>query len=85
MEAAKTNDIKLIYCTQAVRSVIKAMPEGEVFSGWELKKRCLKIRPELKNMYVETFLRSMRKVCKNSYICINRCKSQYQKIGAENE
>ena len=81
MEKAKTNDIKLIYAAQTVRKVINAMPEGTLFHGWELKKLCVKERPQLKNMYVETFLREMRMHCKHSYICENRGQSLYSKIG----
>lgn len=81
MEKAKTNDIKLIYAAQTVRKVIRAMPEGTLFYGWELKKLCVKETPQLKNMYVETFLREMRAHCKNSYICESRAKSLYSKIG----
>lgn len=81
MEKAKTNDIKLIYAAQTVRKVINAMPEGKLFNGWELKKLCVKETPELKNMYVETFLREMRMHCKSSYICENRRQSLYSKIG----
>ena len=81
MEKAKTNNIKLIYAAQTVRKVINAMPEGTLFHGWELKKLCVKERPQLKNMYVETFLREMRMHCKNSYTCENRGQSLYSKIG----
>ena len=81
MEKAKTNDIKLIYAAQTVRKVIRAMPDGFTFNGWELKKLCVKIQPKLKNMYVETFLREMRLHCKYAYICENRRQSLYSKIG----
>lgn len=81
MEKAKTNDIKLIYAAQTVRKVIRAMPEGTLFNGWELKKLCVKEQPLLKNMYVETFLREMREYCKDAYICENRRQSLYSKIG----
>lgn len=81
MERAKTNDIKLIYAAQTVRQVIRAMPEGTSFNGWELKSKCVKLRPQLKNMYVETFLREMRLHCKDAYICENRRQSLYTKIG----
>ena len=81
MERAKTNDIKLIYAAECVRSVIREMPEGTLFNGWELKKLCVKKQPKLKNMYVETFLREMREHCKDAYICENRAQSLYSKIG----
>ena len=81
MERAKTNDIKFIYAAQTVRAVIRVMPEGYTFNGWELKKMCVKLRPSLKNMYVETFLREMRMHCKDAYICENRAQSLYSKIG----
>lgn len=81
MEKAKTDDIKLIYAAQTVRKVIREMPEGKLFNGWELKKLCVKERPQLKNMYVETFLREMRLHCKDAYICENRRQSLYSKIG----
>jgi hypothetical protein len=81
MEKAKTNDIKFIYAAQAVRKVVRAMPEGFIFSGYDLKKLCVKEVPQLKNMYVETFLREMRAHCKDAYICENRRQSLYSKIG----
>ena len=81
MEKAKTNDIKFVYAAQTVRAVINEMPDGYFFSGWELKKLCVAKRPELKNMYVETFLREMRMNCKDAYICENRRQSLYSKIG----
>lgn len=40
---------------KAVRIVINAMPTGKEFHGWELKNECVKLYPELKNMYIETF------------------------------
>ena len=81
MEKAKTNDIKFVYAAQTVRAVINEMPDGYFFNGWELKKLCVAKRPELKNMYVETFLREMRMNCKDAYICENRRQSLYSKIG----
>ena len=81
MERAKTSDIRVIYASDCVRKVIRAMPEGYTFNGWELKNMCVKLQPQLKNMYVETFLREMRAHCKSMYICENRAQSLYSKIG----
>ena len=81
MEKAKTNNLRFIYAAECVRKVIREMPEGYTFNGWELKKLCVKIKPQLKDMYVETFLREMRLHCKDAYICENRRQSLYSKIG----
>lgn len=66
---------------KAVREVLRAMPEGTQFTGWELKEKCVALYPELKNMYIETFLREMRGCCKSQYELISRNESLYKKIG----
>lgn len=64
---------------KAVREVINAMPKGEHFTGWELKEKCVALYPELKNMYVDTFLREMREYCKSQYQLVSRSESLYEK------
>ena len=65
---------------QAVKVVIDEMPEGKEFSGKELKKLVVKILPDTRNKYEDTFLRSARKMCRDSFICIKRSKSLYRKV-----
>jgi len=65
---------------KAVREIIRAMPEGNFFYGWELRDLCVRAYPELKNMYVETFLREMREYCHDSYILVSRSESKYKKV-----
>lgn len=74
-----------INCAKLVRTTVQAMPNGQTFNGWELKKLCVKQNPKLKNTYVDTFLREMRASCRQQVVCINRRESLYQKIGATNE
>lgn len=66
---------------QAVKMVIDEMPEGHEFSGKELKKMVVKMLPGTRNKYEDTFLRSARKMCRDSFICIKRSKSLYKKVG----
>lgn len=68
-------------CAKAVREVIRAMPQGERFTGWELKEKCVALYPELKNVYVDTLLREMREYCKEQYQLISRSESLYEKVG----
>ena len=65
---------------QAVKVVIDEMPNGKEFSGKELKKLVVKILPNVRYSYEETFLRSARKMCRDSFICIKRSKSLYKKV-----
>lgn len=69
--------------SKAVKEVFKAMPTGKKFYGWEIKKNCVELYPELKNMYVDTFLRALRKYFHEDYIVIDKCNSLYQKTGAQ--
>lgn len=69
----------------AVRKVIHAMPEGTEFHGWELKKKCVELYPELKEVYVATFLREMREYCHLKYALLSRSESLYIKLGNEYE
>lgn len=72
---------KKITAREAVRQVIDDMPIHSEISGLELKKRCVKLNPKLRNTYVETFLRSMRYTRRYQMICVNKAKSTYRKIG----
>lgn len=69
---------------QAVKIVIDKMPNGMEFSGKDLKKMVVQILPKVRYSYEETFLRSARKMCRDSFICIKRSKSMYKKICKEN-
>ena len=68
---------------QAVKMVIDDMPDGQEFSGKELKKLVVRILPEVRYAYEDTFLRSARKMCRDSFICIKRSKSLYRKVTNE--
>ena len=65
---------------QAVKKVIDDMPEGKEFSGKELKRLVVRIIPASRNKYEDTFLRSARLMCRESFICIKRSLSLYKKI-----
>ena len=85
MEKTKT-EIKtdrFVSCAKTVKEVIKALPIGAEFFGWELKNECVKLQPALKNMYVETFIKTMRMRCREQYICIDHKKSLYKKVEAK--
>ena len=69
---------------QAVKIVIDKMPNGMEFSGKDLKKMVVQILPKVRYSYEETFLRSARKMCRDSFICIKRSKSMYKKVCKEN-
>ena len=68
---------------QAVKVVIDRMPEGKEFSGKELKRLVVNILPDARFTYEDTFLRSARKMCRESFICIKRSKSLYRKVNNE--
>ena len=65
---------------QAVKVVIDEMPIGREFSGKELKKLVVKMIPAARFKYEDTFLRSARKMCRDSFICVKRSKSLYKKV-----
>lgn len=67
--------------TKAVNKIIDTMPNGKTFHGWELKDKCVELYPELQNVYVDTFLRTMRANRKSNYTLIDRGESLYKKIG----
>lgn len=66
---------------KAVRKVINAMPDGQQFHGWELRDKCVELDPNLKNVYIETFLREMRQHCHFKYALLSRKESLYMKVG----
>lgn len=68
---------------KAVKQVIDEMPENTNFHGDTLKNECVRLYPELKRVYVDSFLRTMRAVRKQSYVLKNRSESLYQKVGAQ--
>lgn len=80
MEKQKEKKSRFVYAAVAVRQVLNEMEPGTLFHGHELKKKCVQLYPELKNMYVETFLREMREHCKLQYTLKSRSESLYSKI-----
>lgn len=72
-----------ILVSKTVIQTFNAMPQGKTFYGWELKDRCVSIRPELKNVYIETFLRMMRKYFNGCYELKSKAASLYQKTSLQ--
>lgn len=64
----------------AVREVLATTEKGVIFSGYDLRNYCAKLWPGCANMYVDTFLREMRKFCADQYELISRSESLYRKI-----
>lgn len=78
------NDGQKICIRKTVYALLKAMPVGTEFHGWELKDECVKVHPELKNAYIETFIRAMRHIRQDygfNIVCINGNESLYRKDG----
>lgn len=71
---------RFVTAAAAVREVIATMEKGEFFNGYDLRKYCTRLVPGCANMYVETFLREMRKWCKEDYELISRRESLYRKV-----
>jgi len=69
--------------TKAVKQVFKAMPTGKQFFGWELKKGCVELYPELSGMYVDTLLRALRKNFHGDYVLLSKPDSLYKKISEQ--
>ena len=65
---------------QAVKIVIDRMPVGTEFSGKDLKKMVVPMLPKSRHSYEDTFLRSARLMCRDSFVCIKRSKSLYKKV-----
>lgn len=65
---------------KAVIAAFKDIKINQQFSGIEFKRMCVSYAPELKNKYVDTFLRLLRYTHHGDYICVNRSSSKYQRI-----
>lgn len=76
----KSNKTKFNNASICVKQVIGNMELGQEFHGYDLKNKCVEINADLKNMYVDTFLRIMRKYCHYDYELINKPESLYKKI-----
>lgn len=74
------NDNKFTSAAAAVREVLATTEKDVIFSGYDLKNNCVKLLPSCSNMYVDTFLREMRKFCADQYELISRSESLYRKI-----
>lgn len=64
-------------------TVIKAfgmIQEDQEFSGLEFKKMCVRLNPDFKNKFEDTFMRLLRMYKRNEFICIDRHNSKYKKI-----
>ena len=64
----------------AVKLIIDEYPSGHQFFGNQLKDDCIKIIPEEKDAYVETFLRMMRRHRHFSYRVVDQNNSLYEKV-----
>lgn len=72
---------KLRTITAAVIAVVSRYPDGYRYHGNELKEDCVRLCPEEKDSYVESFLRMMRRHCRHSYRVVDQNNSLYEKIG----
>lgn len=71
---------KIKTVADAVRYVIANTDKDTVFSGYDLKNKCVFLCTDLQHKYVETFLRTMREYCHFDYCLIDKKKSLYKKI-----
>jgi hypothetical protein len=69
--------------SDAVKIVIDEYPVGYQFYGNEFKDDCVKLYPESKNSYVDTFLKMARRHRRASYVSIDRNNSLYEKVKVE--
>lgn len=74
-----------VMISKAVIKVFRAMPQGKMFYGWELKELCCNLYPELAHAYTDTFLRQMRKYFCGCYELISKAQSLYKKTSAKVE
>lgn len=74
------SDLNKIKAAHAVREIFKTIPAGQMFYGHDIKTKCCELYPELKDVYLDTFLRAMREFCHNKYITVSRPKSKYMRI-----
>ena len=65
---------------QAVCKVFERIQVGESFTGIEFKRWCVQEAPNLKDKYVETFLRLLRYTHRDEFVCINRAQSKFRRI-----
>ena len=66
--------------SDAVKVVMDDYPVGHQFYGNEYKDDCVKLYPESKDCYVDTFLKMARRHRRDSYICIERNNSLYERV-----
>ena len=66
--------------SEAVQVVIDKYPKGHQFFGNELKKECVKILPEARCAYVDSFLRMARRHRRGSFRVVNKNRSLYEKV-----
>jgi len=71
---------KIDTISAAVKAVIDSYPDGHEFYGNEFKDDCVKLVPEAKDSYVDTFLKMARRHRRASYISIDRNNSLYRKV-----
>ena len=65
---------------KAVIEAFKDIAINQQFSGTEFKRLCVSHAPELRNKYVDTFLRLLRLTHHGDYVCVNRSSSKYMRI-----
>lgn len=72
-----------VQVSKTVISVFRAIPQGKLFYGWELKEKCVELHPELEHTYTDTFLRQLRKYFCGCYEIVSHSKSLYKKTSAQ--
>lgn len=59
---------------------IEELPIGTRFYGHEVKSYVVRYMPEKEHCYVDSFLRTARRFCRESFKAINGSKSLYEKV-----
>ena len=63
----------------AVCKAIDSFEDGEKFTGEMIHEKAAEYFPEIKNKYLETVMRYMRKYRREQVVCIDRNNSIYEK------
>lgn len=67
----------------AVCKAIDSFEIGQKFNGKMIQEKAAEFYPEIKNKYLETIMRYMRKYRREECVCIDRSNSIYQKMAKE--
>ena len=69
--------------TEAVKVTIDKWPVGYQFHGNKLKETALRLCPQFRYAYPDTFLRLARRWRRDSFKVVNRNKSLYEKVDSK--